>query len=78
MAIVSNLTRNGCSLQEAWTMPEAEAVWLHVANTIAAGAKVEVVSDEEWAAMERYKAEEAVKAAKAAEDAKATAEARNN
>ncbi len=44
-------------------MPEAEAIWLHVANTIAAGAKVEVVSDVEWAAMERYKAEEAAKLA---------------
>jgi hypothetical protein len=65
LAIVANLTRNGCSLTEAWTMPEAEAVWLHVANTIASGAKVDVVSDVEWEAMERYKAEEAVKLAKA-------------
>lgn len=65
LAIVANLTRNGCSLTEAWTMPEAEAVWLHVANTIASGAKVELVSDVEWAAMERYKAEEAAKAAAA-------------
>jgi hypothetical protein len=46
-------------------MPEAEAVWLHVANTIASGAKVEIVSDVEWTAMERYKAEEAAKAAAA-------------
>lgn len=63
LAIVANLTRNGCTLTEAWTMPEAEAVWLHVANTIAAGAKVEVVSDKEWEAMERYKAQEAAKLA---------------
>ena len=65
LAIVANLTRNGCSLTEAWTMPEAEAVWLHVANTIASGAKVDVVSDVEWEAMEKYKAEEAAKLAQA-------------
>jgi hypothetical protein len=65
LALVANLTRNGCTLTEAWTMPEAEAVWLHVANTIASGAKVEVVSDVEWEAMERYKAEEAAKLAQA-------------
>jgi hypothetical protein len=64
LAIVANLTRNGCSLTEAWTMPEAEAVWLHVANTIASGARVDVVSDVEWEAMERHKAEEAAKPAK--------------
>jgi hypothetical protein len=63
LAIVANLTRNGCSLTEAWTMPEAEAVWLHVANTIASGAKVDVVSDAEWEAMERHKAAEAAKPA---------------
>lgn len=63
LAIVANLTRNGCSLEESWTMPEAEAVWLHVANTIASGAKVDIVSDKEWEAMERYKAEEAAKLA---------------
>ena len=55
LAVVANLTRNGCTLEEAWTMPESEAIWLHVANTIATGAKVDVVSDEEWEAMEKYK-----------------------
>jgi len=43
-------------------MPEAEAVWLHVAHCRAAGAKIDVVSEQEWEAMERYKAEEASKA----------------
>lgn len=55
LAVVANLTRNGCTLEESWTMPESEAIWLHVANTMSSGAKVEVVSDEEWAAMEAYK-----------------------
>lgn len=62
LAIIAGLVRNGCTLNEAWTMPEAEAVWLHVAHCRAAGAKIDVVSEQEWEAMERYKAEEAAKA----------------
>lgn len=61
LAIVANLTRNGCTLHESWTMPESEAVWLHVANTIASGAKVEIVTDIEWEAMEKCKKQEAAK-----------------
>ena len=61
LAIVAVLTRNGCTLDEAWTMPEAEAVWLHIANCRAEGAKVDVVSETEWDAMEKYRKEEETK-----------------
>lgn len=61
LAVVASLTRNGCSLQEAWTMPESEAVWMHIAHCSASGAEISVVSDKEWDAMEKYKKEEADK-----------------
>jgi hypothetical protein len=52
LVIVANLTKNGCSLTEAWTMPEAEAVWLHVANLISNGVDVKLVTETESKAME--------------------------
>jgi hypothetical protein len=58
LAVIANLIRNGCTLTEAWTMPEAEAIWLHIAHSKAAGAKVDIVSDREWDAMEDYKRKE--------------------
>lgn len=59
LAVVASLTRNGCSLNEAWTMPESEAIWMHIAHCSAAGAEISVVSDVEWEAMEKYKKQEA-------------------
>lgn len=64
LAVIANLVRNGCTLSEAWTMPESEAVWLHIAHCKAEGAKVDIVSDREWDAMEAYKKEEAATKAK--------------
>jgi len=64
LTIIASLVRNGCDIEKAWTMPEAEAVWLYFANCKAEGAKVEIITDEEWDAMELYKAKEA-EAAKA-------------
>jgi hypothetical protein len=58
LAIISSLTRNGCTLEEAWTMPEAEAIWLHIANSTALGADVSVMSDDEWEAIQKYKREQ--------------------
>lgn len=62
LAVVANLVRNGCTLEEAWTMPESEAIWLHVAHCSAVGADVSIITDEEWKAMEDYKKQEAYKA----------------
>lgn len=59
LAVVSSLIRNGCTLTEAWTMPEAEAIWLHVSHCKADGGNVSIVSDEEWEAMARFKQAEA-------------------
>lgn len=67
LAVVASLVRNGCTLEEAWTMPESEAVWLHIANCSAAGADVSVITDEEWTAMENFKKQESCKAREQAE-----------
>jgi hypothetical protein len=55
LAVVASLVRNGHTTQEAWTMPEAEAIWLHIAHSRAAGADISVITDREWEAMEEYK-----------------------
>ena len=57
LAVIASLVRNGHSTNDAWTMPEAEAIWLHIAHIKAAGAEIDVVSDKEWDAMEAYKRE---------------------
>lgn len=61
LSIISSLLRGGCTLEEAWTMPEAGAVWLHIANLMATGADVKIVSDHEWEAMEKFKEAQANK-----------------
>jgi hypothetical protein len=61
LVVVAALVRNGCSYEEAWTMPEAEAIWLHMAHSQAAGNEVGIVSDTEWEAMEKYKSDMAEK-----------------
>lgn len=55
LAVVACLVRNGHTSEEAWTMPESEAIWLHIAHNRASGADISVVSDKEWEAMEEYK-----------------------
>ena len=62
LVVVASLIRNGCTTEEAWTMPESEAVWLHIAHVQANGADVQIVSETEWDAMQRYIAEEQAKA----------------
>lgn len=47
LGCVANLCRNGVSLEEAWTMPEAEAVWMSVASAIYNGSKISILSTEE-------------------------------
>lgn len=59
LSVVACLVRSGHTTEESWTMPEAEAIWLHVTHLRAAGAKLDVVSDSEWKAMEEYKRSQA-------------------
>jgi hypothetical protein len=57
LIVVANLVANGCSLTEAWTMPESEAVWLHMAFLQRSGCDVKIVSDYEWEVMQKELAE---------------------
>ena len=55
LGCVSNLIKNGFSYEQAWTMPETEAVWFYVANAIASGSDIDVVGEEDKIAMEMLK-----------------------
>jgi hypothetical protein len=54
LACISSLCRNGVGLEEAWTMPEGEAVWMSVANALYEGAKLEVLSTDEEKDLEKF------------------------
>jgi len=51
---VANNVRNGCSLEEAWTMPEGEAVWMSVSHAVYNGAKIDVLSTDEEKELENF------------------------
>jgi len=63
LSVVCNLVKNGVELEQAWTMPEAQAVWMNAAFAIGAGADIDIVSDQDiqmqafLAKMEAEKAE---------------------
>lgn len=54
LSCISNLVRNGVGLEEAWTMPEGEAVWMTIANSIYQGAKIDVLSTDEEKDLEKF------------------------
>lgn len=54
LACVSSLCRNGVGFEQAWTMPEGEAVWMSVANALYEGAKLEVLSTDEEKELEKF------------------------
>jgi hypothetical protein len=47
LSCVANNVRNGCSLEEAWTMPEGEAVWMSISHGIYNGSDLQVVSTDD-------------------------------
>tara|TARA_R110000868_G_scaffold297840_1_gene558123 strand:+ start:982 stop:1476 length:495 start_codon:yes stop_codon:yes gene_type:complete len=54
LSCISSLVRNGVGLEEAWTMPEGEAVWMTVANSIYQGAKIDVLSTDQEKDLEKF------------------------
>lgn len=52
LGILSNLVRNGLSLEDAMHLPEAQAVWLSTAMAVQAGAKVEVLTTQDEALLD--------------------------
>lgn len=47
LACVANNVRNGCSLEEAWTMPEGEAVWMSISHGVYNGSDVQIISSDD-------------------------------
>jgi len=47
LSCVANNVRHGCTLEEAWTMPEGEAVWMSISHAIYNGSKIEVISSDD-------------------------------
>lgn len=65
LACVANLTRNGVGYEKAWTMPEAEAMWMYLANVIADGGDINILTQDDLDSMKRLESmEEKIKAAK--------------
>ena len=56
LACVANNVRTGCSLEEAWTMPEGEAVWMSISHALYNGAKIDVLSTDEEKELENFNA----------------------
>jgi hypothetical protein len=56
LTIIANLVRNGLPIEQAWAMPESQAIWLYLANCKAEGAKLDLITDEEFEAMQREQA----------------------
>ena len=52
LAVLSNLMRNGLTLEEALHLPEAQAVWLSTAHSVHAGAKIEVLTTDDEALLD--------------------------
>lgn len=65
LACVTNLTRNGIGYERAWTMPEAEAMWMYLANVIADGGEINILTQDDLDSMKRLESMgEKIKAAK--------------
>lgn len=61
LGILSNLVRNGLSLEDAMHLPEAQAVWLSTAMAVQAGAKVEVLTTQDEALLDSLSTVETTK-----------------
>lgn len=55
LSLICNLVKSGIPMEEAWTMPESQAVWIHATMSINAGVDIDIVSDEDLAAIEQLK-----------------------
>ena len=56
LSCIANNVRNGCALEEAWTMPEGEAVWMSISHAIYNGAKIDILSTDEEKELENHNA----------------------
>jgi len=63
LSVVCTLVKSGVPPEEAWTMPEAQAIWMSAAFAVGEGAKIYIVTENDIAAMEHLKAMRAEEAA---------------
>lgn len=56
LATICNLVRHGVPMEDAWTMPESQAVWMATTFSITDGSKIDIISDKDVAAMEYLRA----------------------
>lgn len=75
LSVVCNLVKNGVPLEQAWTMPESQAIWMNAAMAISGGSDIDIVSEEDLAMQAFLEKLEADKKAK--EDAEAMEELSN-
>jgi hypothetical protein len=54
LSCVANNVRNGCTLEEAWTMPEGEAVWMSISHGIYNGSDIQIVSTDDDAMLDDF------------------------
>ena len=54
LSCVANNVRNGCTLEEAWTMSEAEAVWMNISHAIYNGSDIEIISTDDEVMMDNF------------------------
>ena len=54
--VVCNLAKNGIPLEQAWTMPECQAVWMHSAFAIGEGSDIDIISEDDLEAIKFAKA----------------------
>jgi hypothetical protein len=63
LSVVCTLVKSGVPLEDAWTMPESQAIWMSASFAISEGAKIYIVTDKDIEAMEHLKAMRAQEAA---------------
>jgi len=55
LSVVCTLVKNGIPLEDAWTMPESQAIWMQTSFAIMAGSDVGIVTDKDLKAQEQLK-----------------------
>jgi len=52
LSCITGLMKIGLTYEQAWTMPESEAIWMYVSNAISEGAEIVIITDDDIKAME--------------------------
>lgn len=56
LSVICTLIKSGVPPEEAWTMPESQAIWMSTSFAIGEGAKIYIVTERDLEAMEHLKA----------------------